>query len=347
MIGVAVLGATGLVGQRFVRLLAAHPYFEIRALLASERSVGKKYGKAARWYLDAEMPEEVRDLEVRPCDPRGVEAEIAFSALPSAIAKKVEPRFAEAGLLVASNASAYRREADIPLVIPEVNPDHLDLLPRQREERGWDGGIITNPNCTTIMAVLSLKPLHDRFQVRRFFLTSMQGLSGAGYGGVSSMAITDNLIPFIRGEEEKVESEVLKILGRLDGDRIVPADLEASASCNRVAVLEGHTESVVVDTEEPVDPAEAKEVLRRFRGLPQELGLPTAPKQPIHVREEEDRPQPRLDRNTEGGMAVTVGRVRKDPILDLKYVVTGHNTIRGAAGASLLNAELLVETKRL
>lgn len=344
---VAVLGATGLVGQRFVQALMGHPFFEITALTASERSAGKPYSKATRWYLDEAMPEEVAGITVQETDPKGVDAEIVFSALPSEVAKGVEPRFAEAGFVVASNASAYRMEPDIPLVIPEVNPEHLGLMEVQREKRGWEGCIVTNPNCTTIMAVLSLKPIFDGWGIERLFLTSMQGLSGAGYAGVPAMAITDNLIPYIKNEERKVESEGLKILGRLDGEKVVPAPFQISASCNRVAVLDGHTESIFVETARECTVEDVKKAMREFRSLPQELGLPTAPKQPIHVREEEDRPQPRLDRMADKGMAVTVGRVRQDPILDIKYTVTGHNTIRGAAGASVLNAELMVKTGRV
>ncbi len=344
---VAVLGATGLVGQRFVQLLVNHPFFEIVDLTASEKSAGKRYAEATRWYLDEHMPGEVRDIAVKNTDPKKVKADIVFSALPSEIAKEVEPKFAKEGFIVASNASSFRMEKDVPLLIPEVNPEHLDLIEIQKENRKWDGAIICDPNCTTIMATLSLKPLYDNFGLDSVFVTSMQAVSGAGYGGVVSMAILDNVIPFIKGEEKKVESEGLKILGKFNGSEVEPAQFKISASCNRVAVLDGHTESIFVKTKKGCDVEGVKKAMREFRAKPQELNLPTAPRNPIIVREEEDRPQPRLDRSVQRGMAVTVGRVRSDPILDVKYTVLGHNTLRGAAGASVLNAELLVKTKKI
>jgi aspartate-semialdehyde dehydrogenase len=340
---VAVLGATGMVGQRFIQLLVDHPFFELVDLCASERSAGKRYKEVARWVIDAEMPEKAADIEVKEVDPKVVDADIVFSALPKSVAKVVEPKFAEEGFIVASNASAYRMEEDVPLLIPEVNPEHLELLEVQRERRGWDGAIITNPNCTTIMAVLPLKPIYDNFGLKEVFITSMQAISGAGYSGVVSMAILDNVIPFIKGEEEKVESEGLKILGKLEDGSVKFADFKISASCNRVNVLDGHTESIFVKLEEKCSIEELKEVLRNFKGLPQRLKLPTAPENPIIVREEDDRPQPRLDRGVQRGMSVSVGRLREDPILDFKFTSMGHNTIRGAAGASVLNAELLVK----
>jgi aspartate-semialdehyde dehydrogenase len=342
-INVAVLGATGMVGQRFIQGLVGHPFFEISDLTASSRSAGKPYSKATRWYLDEHIPDEVKDIIVKDTKPENVKADIVFSALPSGIAKEVEPEFAKAGATVASNASAYRMAEDVPLLIPEVNPDHLKMLEVQKENRGWDGAIITNPNCSTVMAVLPLKPIYDNFGIEHAFVSTMQAVSGAGYAGVPSMAIIDNLIPFINKEEEKVEMEGLKILGEFDGSKIVPADFKVSASCNRVAVIDGHTESVFVKTRNASDIEDVKRVLKEFTALPQELGLPTAPQNPIIVREEADRPQPRLDRGTQRGMAVTVGRVREDPILDFKFTSMGHNTIRGAAGASILNAELLVK----
>jgi aspartate-semialdehyde dehydrogenase len=237
-------------------------------------------------------------------------------------------------------------EEDIPLLIPEINPEHLDMIEVQKERRGWEGCIITNPTCSTIMGILSLKPIYDKFGIEKTFITTMQALSGAGYAGVPSMGITDNLIPFIKGEEEKVESEGMKILGRFNGEEIIPADIKISASCNRVAVLDGHTEAIFVETKKESSAEEVKKAMKNFKALPQEFRLPTAPKTPIIVREEMDRPQPRLDRLVQKGMAITVGRVREDPILDFKYIAMGHNTIRGAAGASVLNAELLVKTRR-
>ena len=346
MIKVAILGATGMVGQRFIQLLANHEFFEITDLAASPRSAGKPYYKAAKWYLSSNIPENIKNKIVKEINPEKIDAEIVFSALPSSIAKEIEPKFAEAGFVVASNASAYRMEEDIPLLIPEVNPEHLGLIEVQKENRGWDGCIITNPNCTTIMAVLSLKPIYDNFGLEKVIITSMQALSGAGYSGVPSMAIVDNVIPFINKEEEKVETEGLKILGKFDGEKIVPAEFKVSASCNRVAVIDGHTEAIFVKTSKGAEPEEIKKAIETFEAMPQKLRLPTAPEKPIIVREEEDRPQPRLDRNTGRGMSISVGRIRKDAIFDVKYIALGHNTIRGAAGASVLNAELLVKTKK-
>jgi aspartate-semialdehyde dehydrogenase len=341
---VAVLGATGMVGQRFVERLVNHPFFDLAAVAASGKSAGKRYGAAAKWFISDEMPSEVKDMIVEEVDPRGIKADIVFSALPSAVARKVEPKFAEAGFIVASNASAYRMAEDVPLLIPEVNPGHLELIEVQQDRRGWDGAIITNPNCTTIMAVLSMKPVYDAFDIKEAFVISMQGLSGAGYAGVPSMAIVENVIPYIKGEEEKVEEEGLKILGCFNGSEIEPARMKISASCNRVPVLEGHTEVVFIRAGEEWSVEGVVKAMRDFKALPQEMGLPTAPKNPVVVREEADRPQPRLDRYNQGGMAVVVGRIRKCPVLDFKYIVMGHNTIRGAAGASILNAELLYKT---
>ncbi|MEE8400816.1 MAG: aspartate-semialdehyde dehydrogenase [Candidatus Hydrothermarchaeaceae archaeon] len=344
---VAVLGATGMVGQRFIQLLVDHPFFKLSGITASERSAGKKYRDAAKWVLDDQMPEEVSGTVVEETSPEKVDADIVFSALPSSIAKKAESSFAEAGFIVASNASTHRMDADVPLLIPEVNSDHLDMIDVQKEKRGWDGCIVTNPNCSTIMAVLSLKPIFDAFGLEQVVVATMQAISGAGYTGVTSMEILDNVIPFISGEEEKVETEGQKLLGTFNGESIVPANFELSAACNRVHVLDGHTESIFVKTKKPCSPEDVKKVMRDFKALPQELDLPTAPKNPIIVREEQDRPQPRLDRAAQKGMSVTVGRIREDRVLGLKYSVMGHNTIRGAAGASVLNAELIIKKFRL
>ncbi len=344
-IRVAVLGATGMVGQRFIEFLADHPYFEITSLAASERSAGKKYSEVAKWYLKGEIPENVKDMVVTEIDPEKIKAEIVFSALPSSVAKEVEPKFAEAGFIVCSNASAYRMAEDVPLLIPEVNPEHIEMIEVQRKKRGWEGAIITNPNCSTIMATLALKPVYDAFGLNKVFITTMQALSGAGYSGVPGMAILDNLIPFIKGEEDKVESEPLKILGKFNGEVIEMAEFKISAQCNRVNVLDGHTECVSIEMEEKAGIEDIKKVMNEFRGEPQKLNLPSAPEQPVIVREEPDRPQPRFDRDAGRGMSVTVGRLREDPILHAKFVVLGHNTIRGAAGASVLNAELLVKKK--
>jgi aspartate-semialdehyde dehydrogenase len=344
-IKVAVLGATGMVGQRFISLLEGHPYFKLTDLAASERSAGKRYANAASWYLDVEMPEGVKEAVVKEIDPKEIDADIVFSALPAGVAKDVEPAFAKEGFVVASNASAFREEKDVPLLIPEINHDHLELIEVQKRNRGWNGCIITNPNCTTMALTLSLKPLFDGFGIEKLFVVSMQALSGAGYSGVPGMSIIDNVIPFIRGEEEKVESESLKILGNLEGDVVKNADFKISASCNRVFTSDGHLESVFIDLDGTADVEDVKTAFKSFKGLPQELGFPTAPDPPIIVREELDRPQPRFDRMAGKGMAVTIGRIREDSIFDIKYSVLGHNTIRGAAGASILNAELFASKK--
>lgn len=343
---VAVLGATGMVGQRFVQLLVDHPWFELKALTASKRSAGKRYEEAAKWFLHPPMPEEVKDTEVLPTSEKSVEgADIVFSALPTSTAKDVEPKMAEAGHLVASNASSYRMEPDVPLLIPEVNPEHLALLDEQKDQRKWDGAIVTNPNCTTIILVLALKPLFDDFGIKRAFVSTMQALSGAGYGGVKSMEIQDNLIPYIGKEEWKTENETLKILGKIEDNKVSPAKIKVSASCHRVPVLDGHTEAAFLELDKKADPKKASESLSNFVAKPQELGMPTAPEQPIIVDERNDRPQPRSARfaGSIPGMAVVVGRIRKDPILKngLKFIVSGNNAIRGAAGASVLNAELM------
>lgn len=345
-ISVGVLGATGMVGQRFIQLLVNHPWFEIGSLTASERSAGKRYEEAAKWYLYPPMPDQVKDIEVISTDTESVEdSSIVFSALPSSIAENVEPAMAEAGHIVASNASSYRMESDVPLMIPEINPDHLNLLERQREERGWDGAIVTNPNCTTIILLLALKPLVDEFGIERGFISSMQALSGAGYGGVKSMEIEDNLIPYIPKEEWKTENEPLKILGEYKDGKIEKAEMDFSASCHRVQVLDGHTESVFLELGEEASPEEVSKVMSEFRAEPQKLNLPTSPDQPIIVEERDDRPQPRSARHagSVSGMSVVVGRIREDPALKngIRFLVSGNNAIRGAAGASVLNAELM------
>ncbi len=339
---VGVLGATGAVGQRFIQLLADHPWFEIGVLTASERSVGKPYAEAARWILDTPIPEGVRDMVLVDTTPEAVgdRCDIVFSALPASTAREVEPAFAVAGFAVFSNASAFRMDPDVPLVIPEVNPEHLGLINVQRERRGWSGFIVTNPNCSTIHLVCALKPLHDAFRLEQVMVTTLQAVSGAGYPGVASLDIVDNLIPYIPREEEKIESEPLKLLGTLVGDTVHAAPITISAAVHRVPVIDGHTEAVVVKMKSSPSLEEVKAALAGFRGVPQRLQLPTAPDPAIIVREEPDRPQPRLDRNAGKGMATTVGRLRPDPILDYKFVLLGHNTIRGAAGASVLNAEL-------
>ncbi len=335
-----ILGATGNVGQRFVEILANHPWFELTSLAASERSAGKKYGDVANWRLENKIPEEIADMTVVPVDPKKVEADIVFSALPSELARKVEPEFAKAGFVVASNASAFRKEKDVPLLIPEVNPEHLGLIDIQQDNRKWDGYIITNPNCTTIMMTITLKPLMQ-FGIERVYLASMQAISGAGYDGIPSMAIVDNVIPFISGEEEKVETESKKLLGEFNGSEVIDAKFKISASCHRVNVIDGHTEAIWVEMEKNPTVEEVKSAFMNFD--PKLSDLPSEPEHVIEVKHEHDRPQPRLDRNLGRGMTVSVGRIRPG----IRYICMGHNTIRGAAGASVLNAELLKKEGRL
>ncbi|MCK9150857.1 aspartate-semialdehyde dehydrogenase [Methanobacterium alcaliphilum] len=345
MVNVGILGATGMVGQRFIELLTDHPDFEITSLTASQRSAGKKYEDAATWYLDSGMPDSVKDIEVVDTDPSQVgDVDIVFSALPTETAAIVEPKFAKK-YIVASNASAMRMEDDVPLVIPEVNPEYLDLVDIQKKNRGWDGFIVTNPNCSTIALTITLKPIYDQFDIKRVYVSTMQAVSGAGYNGVPSMAIVDNLVPFIGGEEEKMETETLHLLGELEEGNVTPASFGVSASCHRVSVVDGHTEAVFIEMEDQCDLDDIHKAMADFRGLPQKLNLNSAPEKPIIIRSEDNRPQPRMDRNADGGMGVTVGRLRKDVAFEnsFRYVLVGHNTIRGAAGASILNAELINE----
>ena len=339
---VGILGATGTVGQRLIHMLSRHPYFEVSALAASDRSEGKRFAEVCHWKLPFEMPDAVKDMPVYPCKPP-LACDLVISSLPSDIAKESEAAFAAAGYPVISNSSAYRMHADVPLVVPEINPDHLALIDVQRKNRGYDRGfMITNPNCTTIGLVLALAPLQQAFGLEAVMMTSMQAISGAGYPGEASMDIIDNVLPFIGGEEEKCEEEPQKIMGRLAGTRIEAAPFKVSAQCNRVAVQDGHLESVRVKLARQATIEEVAAALANFTGLPQELKLPTAPARPVIVRSEKDRPQPRLDRDAENGMATVVGRIAKDTIFDFKFTLISHNTIRGAAGAALLNAELLV-----
>jgi len=344
---VGILGATGTVGQRFIQLLENHPQFEVTALAASDRSRGKAYREACAWRLPGEMPESVKDLPVgQPAPP--LDCEIVFSSLPGEIARETEEAFARAGYAVISNSSALRMDEDVPLLIPEVNHEHLALLDTQKSARKLDGGmIVTNPNCSTIMLALALAPLHARFQIESVVATTLQALSGAGYPGVSSLDITDNVLPFIGGEEEKIESETLKILGRLDGARVEPAPFKVSAQVHRVGVSDGHMAAVRVKLARRAEPEEVRDEFASFTSLPQELKLHTAPHSPVLVRDEQDRPQPRLDRDAGGGMSVTVGRIRRDNVLDYRFVALSHNTVRGAAGAAILNAELLAATGRI
>jgi aspartate-semialdehyde dehydrogenase len=340
-IPIAVLGATGAVGQRFVQLLADHPWFEIAALAASERSAGRLYAKACTWVTPGHPPSSVGRMPISPLEPT-LPARLVFSALPSAVAADVEPLFAQAGYAVCSNASAFRQVPSVPLVIPEVNSAHLELIKRQQVERDWPGFIVTSPNCTTTGMVVPLKPLDDAFGVQQVFATSMQAVSGAGYPGVASLDIIDNVVPYIGGEESKMEQETRLLLGRMvDGQR-VEAQVTVSAHANRVPVREGHTICLSLGFRDPPTVDQAVGALAGFRCPEPVRALPSAPEHPILVQDEADRPQPRRDRDAEGGMAVTVGRVRECPLLDLRLVSVSHNTLRGAASGSVLNAELLV-----
>lgn len=335
---VGILGATGAVGQRLLQLLEHHPQFTVTALAASENSVGKTFCEAVTWRMPTALPPAFASMEVRPCQPEGMAVDFVLSALPSDQARLVEPAFARAGLPVVSNASTFRMESDVPLVIPEVNPEHTALIHRQRQIRGWSGYIATNPNCVSVGLALPLKALHDAFGLTRLHVVSFQARSGAGYPGPSAELIEDNVLPFIAGEEEKVESEPQKILGSLDQ----AASFTVSAHCNRVNVSDGHFACMSVGLLEKPTVEQARLVLSSFTGLPQKVRLPSAPERPILLSEDPLRPQPKRDRDNGQGMAVTVGRLRPCNLLDLRLVVLSHNTLRGAAGAALLNAELLL-----
>ena len=339
-IPVAVLGATGTVGQRLISLLDNHPWFALTALAASDNSVGKCYADAVRWHLPTPMPAAVRGMIVQP-SRTPLAARLIFSALPTDVAQQTEDEFADAGYIVATNSSPHRMDADVPLLIPECNADHLSLLETQRKRRSSDGYIIANPNCSTIHLALALKPLHDAFGITRLMVTTMQAISGAGYPGVASMDVIDNVVPFIGGEEGKLESETQKILGTVSNGHVDAATFRLSAQCNRVMTLDGHLEAVSIEFARKPALDELRAAFADFRGVPQVLKLPSAPARPIVVRDEQDRPQPRLDRDEQGGMASVVGRIRPCQVLDYKFLVLGHNTLRGAAGGTLLNAELL------
>lgn len=341
-IPIGILGATGMVGQRFIQSLEHHPWFEVAWLAASERSSGQAYGDAARWKLNTPIPERVAHMRVSDATPDGA-PKVIFAALDTAIAKELEPKFAEAGHAVITNSSAFRMAPDVPLVIPEVNGDHLKLIEKQSTRKRNGGFIATNPNCSAIGLVLALAPLHRRFGVESIFVTTMQAVSGAGYPGVASLDILGNVIPYIAKEEEKLEAETKKLLGELRDGSVTDAGFKISAQCNRVAVEDGHTESVSIKLRQFAKADEIIECWRAFRARPQELRLPTAPEQPVLYTEAPDRPQPRLDVNLGKGMSATVGRLRPCSLLDWKFTVLSHNTIRGAAGAALLNAELLKE----
>lgn len=337
-IPVGILGATGSVGQKFIELLLDHPWFEIVALTASERSANKKYKDAVNWFLPFPLPDHIGNMTVRPTQT-DLECPLVFSALDASAAGEAEMAFARAGYYVISNAKNYRMEPNVPLLIPDVNPDHLSLIDQQTETRGK---IITNPNCSTTGLVVALKPLMDRFGLEAVHVVTLQALSGAGYPGVSSLDAIDNVIPFIGGEEPKMEEEPLKLLGRLKDGKVEAASFGISATCNRVAVSDGHLECVSLKLTDPPEPAEIIRAMEDYRSAPQELGLPSAPGQPIHYFTDDKMPQPRILRNLENGMAVSAGRLRPCPILDYKFTILSHNTVRGAAGGALLNAELLI-----
>jgi aspartate-semialdehyde dehydrogenase len=337
---VGILGATGIVGQRFVQMLEHHPWFEVAWLAASDRSEGKEYAEAARWKLKTPIPTKVASMKVAPANPSGA-PKIIFAALDAAVAAEMEPRFAEAGCGVVTNSSALRMKADVPLVIPEVNPDHIKLVECQDWRRGSGGFVVTNPNCSAIGLVMALAPLEQRFGIETVMAVTMQAVSGAGYPGVASLDILGNVIPYIPKEEEKMEEETRKLLGRLNGSGIVPASFAMSAQCNRVAVEDGHTESVSVKLKKQARAEEIIEAWNSFSSVPQKLKLPSAPERPLQYLISADRPQPRLDVDLGSGMTTGVGRLRPCGVLDWKFTVLSHNTIRGAAGAALLNAELL------
>lgn len=337
---VAILGATGAVGQTFIRQLAGHPWFEIAELAASDRSTSRPYAEACRW-LEGALPDKLASRVVVRCDPSEVQSPLVFSALDSGVAGEVEQAFARAGRLVLSNAKNHRMDRDVPLVIPEVNAPHLRLLDVQRRNRQWSGGIVTNANCAATVAAMAMAPLHEAFGISRAMVFTMQAVSGAGYPGVPSLDILGNVIPFINEEEPKVERELTKLLGIMGGDGVQAAGITISAHTNRVPTEHGHLVCLSLGFERRVSPDEALEAMCTWRGHEEARGLPSAPELPLVVTREPDRPQTRRDVGAGRGMTVTAGRVRPDPVLDLKLVALGHNTIRGAAGGSILNAELL------
>src|ERR1039457_317640 len=342
---IGILGATGMVGQRYIQLLERHPWCEITWRAASDRSSGKSYGEAAKWRLDTPLPERIANMTVAAAEPEGAPKTI-FASIDAAIAREMEPKFAAAGCAVLSNSSAFRMAPNVPLVIPEVNAEHLHLIEEQPSRKQSGGYMVTNPNCSTIGLVMALKPLQERFGIEQIFVTTMQAISGAGYPGVASMDILDNVVPYIGSEEEKMEEETLKLLGTLQGHAVTPLAARISASCNRVAVVDGHPESVSIKLKKSATKEQILAAWAEFRPLAGQK-LPTAPDQPIQFAPQNDRPQPRLDRNRGNGMAVTVGRLRPCGVLDWKFTVLSHNTIRGAAGAAILNAELLASLGKL
>ena len=341
-IPVAILGATGAVGQTFIRLLNGHPWFRVAEVAASERSAGKSYAEATATWLEGPLPDDVARLTVLPCDTTAVKSPLVFSALDAAAAQQIEPAFAAAGRFVLSNARNFRMDADVPLVIPEVNAAHLGLIEYQRKNRSWTGAVVTNANCAATAAAVALAPLHEAFGVRTVFAATMQAVSGAGYPGVPSLDILGNVIPYIGDEEPKIEHEMQKMLGRFAGTAIEPAPFVVSAHANRVAVENGHTIVMSIGFDRKPTADQAIAAVRAWRGASEVRGLPSAPEIPLRYADEPNRPQPRRDAMLGNGMTVSVGRIREDPILHIKLVAMAHNTIRGAAGGSILNAELLV-----
>ena len=336
---VGILGATGMVGQHFIKFLQGNPWFELTWLGASERSAGKAYRDAAKWHLGGTTPEAVAEMKVREAKP-GSAPKLLFSAMDASVATEIEQAFAAAGHIVVSNSKNHRMDLDVPLLVPEVNADHLRLLAGQRLSRGWKGGIVTNPNCSTVVLTMGLAPL-KHFGITRVVATTMQAVSGAGYPGVPSMDILGNVVPFIGGEEEKMQQETQKILGDYAGDHIAPLAAKVSAHCNRVAVVDGHTVTISVELSAKPTEADIRRAFDTFRALPQERELPSAPKFPVQYMTEADRPQPRKDAERDRGMATFLGRLRPCPVFDWKFVALGHNTVRGAAGAAVLNGELM------
>jgi aspartate-semialdehyde dehydrogenase len=338
-IEVGILGATGMVGQHFIKFLDGHPLFELTWLGASERSAGKRYADAAKWHLGGSAPESAAKLTVEEAKP-GNAPQLLFSAMDASVATEIEQAFAQAGHAVVSNSRNHRMDRDVPLIVPEINPDHLKLVPGQQRLRGWNGQIVTNPNCSTVVLTMGLAPLRQ-FGIVRVIATTLQAISGAGYPGVPSMDIMGNVVPFIGGEEEKMQQETQKIMGEFAGDHIVPLDAKVSAHCNRVPVVDGHTVCVSLELSSKPTEADLRHAFATYRSVPQERGLPSAPKHPVQYMPEADRPQPRKDAERERGMAAFIGRLRPCPVFDWKFIALGHNTVRGAAGAAVLNAELM------
>ena len=339
-IEVGILGGTGMVGQHFVKFLENHPWFDLTWLGASDRSAGKKYREAAQWHLGGETPASVADIIVDECKP-GKAPRLVFSATDASVATEIEQAFAKAGHIVVSNSRNHRMEPDVPLLVPEINPDHLKLIPIQQAKRGWKGQIVTNPNCSTVVLTMGLAPLKP-FGITRIVATTMQAISGAGYPGVASMDIVGNVIPFIGGEEEKMQRETQKILGEFDGSQVVDLPARMSAHCNRVPVVDGHTVTVSVEFSSKPAEADLLAAFNNYSSVPQARQLPSAPPKPVIYMTQANRPQPRKDVERERGMAVFIGRLRPCPAFDYKFVAMGHNTVRGAAGAAVLNAELMV-----